>query len=142
MISKMAHSVKQRDKIINDICEIVRSGEALRNACKKIKVSTASFYKYIDDNEEYQKQYARACEERAENIFEDILKIADSQENDVIDTEHGPITNHNAINRNRTQIEARKWMLSKLQPKKYGDKLDLTTGGDKLTDIKGITFDK
>jgi hypothetical protein len=40
--------------------------------------------------------------------------------------------NHNVIQRNKLQIDARKWMLGKMQPKKYGDKLDVTTDGDKL----------
>ena len=34
--------------------------------------------------------------------------------------------------RSRIRIDARKWMLSKLQPEKYGDKMDYTSGGEKI----------
>jgi len=32
----------------------------------------------------------------------------------------------------RLALDARKWYLSKLLPKKYGDKLDLTSGGERF----------
>ena len=32
----------------------------------------------------------------------------------------------------RLQVDARKWMLGKLNPKKYGEKLDVTSDGEKL----------
>ena len=34
-----------------------------------------------------------------------------------------------AVQRNKLRVDARKWVLSKLAPKKYGDKLELS--GDK-----------
>jgi hypothetical protein len=37
------------------------------------------------------------------------------------------------VARSKLQIDARKWKASKLAPKKYGDKMDLTTDGEKIT---------
>ena len=74
-----------------------------------------------------------ATKKRADNIFEEMLEIADKQEADMGYNERGePIIQHNVINRSRLQIDTRKWMLGKLNPTKYGDKLDVTSGGDKL----------
>jgi hypothetical protein len=34
-----------------------------------------------------------------------------------------------AVQRARLKVDTRKWLLSKLQPKKYGDKLDMNVAG-------------
>jgi len=36
------------------------------------------------------------------------------------------------MQRSRLRVDVRKWALSKMNPKKYGDKVDHTTGGEKL----------
>lgn len=77
--------------------------------------------------------YARAMEQRAENIFEEILDIVDCEDQDImLDEEGNPRTNHDVIQRDRLRVDARKWMLGKMQPKKYGDKLDVTSDGEKI----------
>jgi hypothetical protein len=68
----------------------------------------------------------RACDHRADAIFEDVLDIADSQEGDKIKLSDGQeVTNHDVIQRARLRVDTRKWMAGKLRPTKYGDKLDV-----------------
>jgi len=77
-------------------------------------------------DEEFLHNYALATSIRSEREFEEILDIADDQENDVYtDSDGNERTNHNVINRSRIRIDARKWRLGKMQPKKYGDRLEL-----------------
>lgn len=71
--------------------------------------------------------YARAMEIRQDALFEEILELSDGNNDDLDD----PIK----VSRNRLQIDARKWALSKMAPKKYGDKVDVTTGGDKIESV-------
>lgn len=80
-------------------------------------------------------QYTRAKERRAEGIFEEILDIADDGTNDWTERrrEDGSVDevlNHEHIQRSRVRIDARKWMLGKMQPKKYGDKIGLDVDGN------------
>jgi hypothetical protein len=57
-------------------------------------------------------------------MAEEILNIADNQEADVLEDEDGNITtNHNVINRARLRVDSRKWLMSKMFPKKYGDRV-------------------
>ena len=62
-------------------------------------------------------------------IFDENLEIADDGRNDWMerhgDEEAGWVANGEHIQRSRLRIDTRKWMASKLAPKKYGDKLDL-----------------
>lgn len=117
------------DIIIEDISE---NGLSLRRALDGM--SSRTFFEWLDEDKEKQKRYARACEARADRIFEEIIEIADKQDKDVIgeDENGNEIINHNIIARNRLQVDARKWAVSKMNPKKYGDKIDHTTGGEKL----------
>lgn len=121
----MAYTKKQIESIFTKICQRISEGEALRNIINKDDTfSSTVFYETIKDKEK-NKQYARVCEERAEKIFEEILEIADKQGEDVVKTEDGEYINYNIINRNRLQIDSRKWILSKMMPKKYGDKVEI-----------------
>lgn len=115
------------------ILEIER-GSSLRQAIKGLEISSKTFYELLDSDEVKRKQYARACEERAENMFDEIIEIADTSNADVVGLSEGgkPIIDGEAIQRSRLKIDARKWALSKMFPKKYGDKLDLTTDGEKI----------
>jgi hypothetical protein len=119
------------DEIISLISD---KGLSVRNILKQDDMpSSKTFYVWLDTDEVKVKQYAHACEKRADAIFEDILTIADDTTRDKKTTKDGEdITDNEVIQRSRLRVDARKWMVSKMNPKKYGDKIDMTTGGDKI----------
>ena len=41
-------------------------------------------------------------------------------------------TDTGKVQQNRLRVEARKWIASKLKPKKYGEKVDVTTDGKEM----------
>ena len=126
----MAYSKEQIKEVFNNIClKIGVEGMALRNVLKLDDMpSSQTFYNWLNDDESKSKQYARVCNDRSDKIFEDILNIADSTADDIIVDEQGkPVTNHNVIQRDRLRVDTRKWYLSKLNPKKYSDKIQVDT---------------
>lgn len=126
----MAYSEEDINNTFGLIChKIAIEGMALRNVLKlKNMPSGETFYKWINEDKLKTKQYARACDDRADKIFEDILNIADSVGNDVIlDKDGKEVTNYNIIQRDRLRVDSRKWILSKLNPKKYSDKIQVDT---------------
>lgn len=109
---------------------------SLRKALERLGVNSNAFEKWLDSSELNQMQYARAREKRADLIFEEMKEIADKQDKDVyIDHEGNERIDHNVIHRNKLQIDTRKWMLSKMQPKKYGDKIDITTKDKEINTV-------
>ena len=129
----MAYSPEEKENILNTIFKDIEGGISTRQAVKNAKISSSTFWGWIDDDEVKAKQYARACEERADYLADQILEIADSSEGDLYVDDNGETKiDGNTVQRARTQIDARKWLLSKLNPKKYGDKVDLTTNGKDL----------
>ena len=122
------------------IIEIER-GLSLRKSLSGLSMSSKTFYEMLDSDELLRKRYARACEERADAIFDEIIEIADISNADVIFTEDGKMSiDGEAIQRSRLKIDARKWSLSKMNPKKYGDKVDLTSDGEKIS-VPILSFD-
>jgi len=128
----MAYSQEEKEEIFNDIFDIIENGKSLRFALSTIPLSSKTFYEWIDNDEEKVKQYARVTEKRADAIFEDILLIADNASNDDIITDKGDsIPNTEWLQRSRLRVDARKWMLGKMNPKKYGDReTKVIEGGD------------
>ena len=126
----MAYSKEQIEKTFTEICrQIAEEGLSLRAVLRSEDMpNSETFYKWLDADEKKSKQYTRATTSRAEEIFEDILVIADDQENDVYkDADGVDQTNHNVINRAKIRIDSRKWMLGKMNPKKYSDKIQVDT---------------
>jgi uncharacterized iron-regulated protein len=63
-------------------------------------------------------------------MLEEIIDIADDNSQDMTtDKDGNEVVNHDVIARARLRVDARKWAMSKLAPKKYGDKLDVNHGG-------------
>lgn len=144
----MAYSNEEKEKIFVSIFKSIEKGNSLRKALAEVSISSKTFYEWLDSDEEKVKQYARATEERAEALVDEMLDIADDTSNDVIEQDLGDgivnqITNHEVIQRSRLRVDARKWLVSKLAPKKYGDKLDVdhTSKGEKITSISIIDID-
>jgi len=140
----MGYSQKQKEDIINTICkEIADNKESLRGALRKDGMPDKNqFYKWIRDQESFREQYARACDERADAIFEEMLEIADDGRNDFMKKSLGDGVDIEALNaehiqRSKLRIDARKWMLSKMNPKKYGDRIEQNLSGE--VEIKTIT---
>lgn len=105
-----------------------------------------TFYTWLKEDEQLADQYARASDERAVKIFEEMFEIADDGRNDwmeIIDRDGECIgwrVNGEAVQRSKLRIDTRKWSLSKMNPKKYGDiSKHIHEGGDPDKPVK-ISF--
>jgi len=94
----------------------------------------ATVYRWVAAREDFRERYARAREAQAEHFLDEIIDIADDARNDWIDraTKDGVVTvlNTEHISRSKERIDARKWVMAKLNPKKYGDKMTLAGDPD------------
>lgn len=143
----MAYKKDEIELMFETICKKVESGKPLRQILKEENMpSTKTFFEWVDEDSKKVKRYVRACEIRADIIFDEMIEIADDQEDDIIIGEGGKeYVNHNVINRARLRVDTRKWILSKMNPKKYADKIDITTDNQKLTGatgLEGLTFEQ
>lgn len=103
-------------------------GESLKQICDDPEMPVRStVYLWMAESSSLSDRYARACEIRADNIFDELFDIADDGRNDWMERNFGDETrwveNGEAIRRSALRIDARKWALAKMQPKKYGEKI-------------------
>jgi hypothetical protein len=125
------------------ICEMLAMGWSLRTVKAKGKDETgfdipalSTIFKWIRDNDEFAKQYARAKQEAADAMADELLDIVDDGSNDWMEINKGGYTatvvDNEAVQRSKLRAETRKWLMSKMKPKRYGDKLDLTSAGKRI----------
>ncbi len=120
------------------ILQRVADGESIRSICRDDAMpSLSAFFRWIVEKPEFKEQYDAATDVRAETIFEEALEIADTiligekvktsddGENTKTETQTGDM-----VDRARLKVDTRKWFLSKLKPKRFGDKLDLNHSGN------------
>lgn len=130
-------AVVYSDGLLAVILDRVANGESLSFICDADNMpSRKSFFHWVKDNPEIQSQYEFALQMRADKMAEDILAIADDGRNDTYTDEDGnERTNQDVIARSRLRVDARKWLASKMAPKKYGDKMAIG-GADDLPPVQ------
>lgn len=120
------------------ICErIATSSIGLKTICEENGIEYTTLKRWLNDNEEFRTLYARAKEDQADHLAEEIIAIADDSKNDTQkDDEGNEIVNHDNIQRAKLRVDARKFIAAKLKPKKYGDKLDVTSDGESIVSYR------
>ena len=108
-----------RQALTDAVLQNMRDGNSLRKSCLLAGVKIGTFLDWVAKDAQLAEQYARAREILLEYHAEEILEIADEA---VGSTESGA-TDSGAVQKQKLQIDSRKWILSKLAPKKYGDKI-------------------
>lgn len=137
-------------EVVGTICTRLVEGQSLREICRDPEMPNAStVFVWLGKYPDFAEQYARAREAQAEALFDDILEICDDSTNDWVDrqTESGEtirVVDHEHINRSKLRVDARKWMASKLAPKKYADKVELQAEVKHLhvVDSSSLTYDQ
>jgi len=139
------HSNTYSEKLVDDICEkLANSHLSIRKCCELHGISYAAFNNWINEKKEGNKdfhpyalsQYARAKEDQIKYLADEILRLTyEMQELIRVGKTYNEFNVNAAVAALRVQIDSLKWILSKLKPKTYGDKLDVTSDGEKLNQV-------
>jgi len=107
----------------NQLCTWLEEGKTLRAYCDQDgKPSRSTVMRWLEANEEFRNRYAQARERQADQIFDECLQIADDSTRDTYEDGNGNTrTDWEVVGRSKLRIDTRKWFLTKLWPKKYGD---------------------
>ena len=121
--TKVGRPTAYTPEVAAAICARLMEGESLRKICLSEDMPTkGTVCNWLAANHpEFLDQYARAREIQAEMYADDIIDIADEKTNDTLVTDFGEMPNKEWIMRSQLRVDARKWVASKLIPKKYGN---------------------
>lgn len=124
----------RRLEIIEDILERLAKGETLRAICRNCNAlgypHESSFRRWVtnDDPPGLATRYARARELQVEAMADEIIEIADDGRNDLMTIKRGgeevEVPDNEVLQRSRLRVDTRKWLMSKIVPKKWGDAVE------------------
>jgi hypothetical protein len=135
MESKLGRPSDYSQTIVDTICNRMANGESLRQICRDESMPCrTSVLKWLREHGDFAVQYARARQLLLEYWEDEQVDIADDGSNDWIDREVKGgrtirVLDAEHVQRSQLRINTRKWLMSKLAPRKYGEKLDLNVAG-------------
>jgi len=123
--------------ILDQVSEGKSVTSLLDNGDRNVYPTWSTFCEWLKESKDLQKEYARATDNRIERKFESIER--DYEQKPERDPETGKI-DPAWVQLQRLKIDAKKWELSKLMPKKYGDKTILAGDEENPLIIKPPIF--
>lgn len=134
---------KYSPELRNKICARLATGESLRSICRDEDMPNRStVHSWVIENigeikdgdtvieAGFSDHYTRARDLGLDEMADDLLEISDDGTNDWMEKtinkgksneETIEVLNKEAVMRSRLRVDTRKWYLSKMAPKRYGD---------------------
>ena len=100
------------DALFQEVLPKIADGNTLRAIAREMNFSPSTFRYWVAADPKRSEAYGNARLMQAEAYEDAIIEAADDI---VMDA-----------NRSRLQVDARKWIMARNHPKRYGDKLDVT----------------
>lgn len=133
--------------IATSICQMLIEGMSLRQICEQPGMpNKATVLRWLADEKRsvFRDQYTRAREMQAEAMADEILEISDDGRNDWMEIQNkegenvGWRINGEAVQRSKLRVDSRKWLMSKMLPKKYGETKDAAPEDTDVNIVGGL----
>jgi hypothetical protein len=135
---KLGRPSAYSDEIALEICQRVADGESIRHiTLLEHMPSQSMIYRWLENPENYlfREHYARARVKQADALLEQIKDIAHDGRNDweIMEADRNNqeriVLNAEHVQRSRLRVDTLKWIMGKLSPKKYGDRIEVEQTG-------------
>ncbi len=123
------------EELSESICELISQGWSVRKICEMEEMPHMdTIFSWLAKNKTFSEQYSRAKEHSAEYDNERLAELGD----EAIDMSMkvDPKAAGAVVSAYKLKADNMRWSMGKKKPKKYGDKVDVTSGGEA---IKGNT---
>lgn len=138
-------SKEEQEKLFIELCEsVVDNNTSFKREMDVRNVSYSVFNKILIANPHLAEIYQIARIARCDYLFEEVIEIADTPiQGDEVTTEedeNGVITKtitkrSDQYRHRQIQIDARKWAVQRINPTKYGDKIDITSDNKAINQV-------
>jgi len=128
---KRGRPSKYTPELATAICERLSRGESLRSICRDEGMPDEATVRQwaLDDYQGFYSQYARARDLGLDAMADEVLAIADTDAGE-------------DVQRSRLRFDARRWYLSKLAPKRYGERLGIEQAGGGPLQVRFVPPDE
>ncbi len=132
---KRGHPVQVRfPENIDLICELTATGWSVRQIAAQLKCDPAAIRQWRREDGVFAEKFHLAKQEQMYWFAEEIIEISDNGSNDWMhrELEAGgieTIPDIEHLNRSRMRIDTRKWLMAKMAPRWFGDRVEHTHTG-------------
>jgi hypothetical protein len=111
-------------EIALEICDRIADGESLVKICSDAKMpKKTAVYEWLLRHKEFADIYARAREDQADTLADEIHAISDELPQQIVDDKGKTRYDSAYVQWQKNRVDARKWVAAKLKPKKYSDRI-------------------
>lgn len=128
--------------IVDEIFARVSKGETLSKICKEDQMpARTTVLLWVDQDSDIADKYARAKQAQLRYWADEVIEIADDSSGDIVmktdrKGRQYEAVDYENIQRARLRVDSRKWLLSKLLPREYGERITQEHIGLKEPQIK------
>lgn len=122
----MGKTIRYDHKLAEEICEKISEGGNIKEVLKSRRFypSFVTWCKWKREHPDLQRMYHGAIQDKSEGIIEEIE-----------DTMHKIKTKQMSAHEGKVIINALQWQAAKYYPKMFGDKVDVTSDGEKIQNL-------
>lgn len=127
---------KYNPSVASEVCRLMATGLSLKKVCERRGMPNMyTVFHWQFTRPDFGNSFARAQMDRAQVFGEEIIEIADDGTNDWVEKvrRDGSVVllgDHEHIQRSKLRVDARKWLMAKLDPKRWGEKIQISGDAD------------
>ena len=122
-------ALKNRAELAQVVLDSMLHGTSMRQSCIKAGIGASTWIDWCTADRDLGERYARAREGLLDAMVDQILALADAP----VPLLDNGATDPGLVRQRQLQIDARRWVLSKLAPNKYGDRLDVQVSDSRIS---------
>lgn len=140
-MSERGRPTDYSDEWADEFCSLLIDGTSVNSLCKRDDMpDKSSVFLWLSKHPYFSDKYAQAKEMAAEALAEEIFDIADDNAFDYTDGKDKELrVNNDAIQRAKLRVDVRKWYLSKIVPKKYGERIQTDNTTTMTFDLSNLS---
>lgn len=132
-----------REYCLPEIYARVASGKSLSKVLREDSnlPSSSTFWRWHMEDADIRDNLARARLNGVEALMDESIEIADDSSLDYSGTDDEPVYNAESVQRSKLRVETRFKYAQMIAPRKYGVKVDVTSGGEKIAvgEVESLT---
>jgi len=131
MANKVGKPETYTKEIGENLCSMIAKGRSVKSICDMEGMpSLDTFYSWNRKHKEFADNYTQATVDRTEYQLEQLNEMGDISIEEAKNV--NPKSSNAVVSAYKLKADNMKWVMARMKPKKYGDKIDHTTGGEKL----------
>jgi|ERR1035437_1310270 hypothetical protein len=127
-------------ELVDSICEYIADGNSLKSICEREGMPDKSqVFNWLRIYPDFRNNYTQATLDRTEAHLELLNEMGEEA---ILTAQSTGDKRANAVvSAYKLKADNMKWVMARMKPKKYGDKIDMTTDGKAIT-VELVSYKK